>query len=76
MATPEDRVKRVWANVTFGPKWEDRLSALMVEEIKDAMMQAITSETLPCGHSREALAGDGLTHWCRECEAEAQQKEE
>lgn len=45
MTTPEDRVERAWANVTFGPGWEDRLSALMVKEIKGAVMQAATSNS-------------------------------
>lgn len=38
--TPEDRVERAWSKLAFGPGWEDRLSALMAEEIKDAVAQA------------------------------------
>jgi len=26
---------------------------------------------LPCGHPLTAIAGDGPTHWCAMCEAEA-----
>jgi len=29
------------------------------------------SDIMLCGHSRESVIGDGLTHWCRECEIEA-----
>ena len=30
------------------------------------------ADVLPCGHPRSAIAGDGMTHWCAMCEAEAQ----
>lgn len=26
----------------------------------------------PCGHPTSAIAGDGTTHWCSECEREAE----
>jgi len=37
---PKDRVKRAWSKLTYGPGWEKRLSALMVEEIEGAARQA------------------------------------
>ena len=27
-------------------------------------------ELQPCGHPKSAIKGDGLTHWCGECEGE------
>jgi transcriptional regulator of acetoin/glycerol metabolism len=37
--TPEERVKEAWANLTMGPGWEKRLSALMADAIRAAEIE-------------------------------------
>ncbi len=30
--------------------------------------QTVVEATMPCGHARSSVRGEGLTHWCNECE--------
>lgn len=41
--TADERVQRAWANLELGPGWEDRLSALMAEEIREAVADALSA---------------------------------
>ena len=66
--TAEDRVQRAWAKLTFGPGWEKRLSALMVEEIEAAVAEALTSadpQFLPSTAAPDA-AVDNLISVCKD----------
>ena len=62
-----------WAsttNRTVRAHTEALLAALLLSNLKLATLREFASDIMPCGHHRDAMAGDGLTHWCSECERE------
>jgi hypothetical protein len=40
--------------------------------IATATVNLTVAELLPCGHPVSAVRGEGATHWCSECQKEAE----
>jgi hypothetical protein len=46
-------------------KWPGHCSTARHDELSAV-------ELMPCGHPRSAVRGEGATHWCSECQKEAE----
>ena len=58
-----------WSLYRFTAGMLDRDPIGCINQV-EAAVKGGADDLMPCGHSRESVRGDGMTHWCAECEGE------